>query len=494
MEEGALETDYTVLIDRIMTVNQDKCTKIGSLKNDKLDTILRSFTHYAGYSRYQSTLHHKTPGQYISVGGKVLDEKELFNMIDASLDMWLTAGRFHDAFEKKFADFLNVKHALAVNSGSSANLLALSALTSHKLGDRRLKEGDEVITVAAAFPTTVAPIIQNNLIPVFVDVEPRTYNIDPLQIESALSEKTKAIFIAHTLGNPFNIDKILELREKYNLYLIEDNCDALGSMYNSSVQNGSPAHRYTGTFGDIAAFSFYPAHHITMGEGGAVVTNNSQLRKIMLSLRDWGRDCWCPTGKDNACTQRFSQQHGKLPFGYDHKYVYSHLGYNLKITDWQAAVGLEQIKKLPLFIEKRKENYELLYNGLKQFKEYLVLPETSVKSNPSWFGFPIIVKENRKFDKIKLVTFLEEHNIGTRQLFAGNILRHPAFVDNSIRMRIKNSGMLLSDNLTENEYMMLPNTNTIMTSSFWVGVGPALDSGAIKYIIKKIQEFITSQG
>ncbi|MBI4697856.1 MAG: lipopolysaccharide biosynthesis protein RfbH [Nitrospirae bacterium] len=479
-----------------MTVRPELCEKVSRLRKDKLDRVLRAFSHYAGYSylAYKRTSEKKRSGNYIPVSGKVLDEKELFSMIDASLDMWLTAGRFHDRFETEFAEFLGVKNVLAVNSGSSANLLALSALMSHDLGDNRLKEGDEVITVASAFPTTVAPIVQNGLVPVFVDVESRSYNIDPLQIKSAISKRTKAIFIAHTLGNTFNVERVLDVCDKYDLFLIEDNCDALGSEYSLKAGNNTLDKRYTGTFGDIATFSFYPAHHITMGEGGAVATNDSRLSKIMLSIRDWGRDCWCPTGKDNTCGQRFSQAHGRLPAGYDHKYVYSHLGYNLKITDWQAAIGLAQLQKLPQFIEKRKENFKLLYDGLKQFEEYFILPQTAGNGSPVWFGFPVTVKTNHKFDRIELVKFLEKNNIGTRQIFAGNILRQPVFLNNKIKMRIGGSKILLSDKLTENDYKMLPNTDTIAQSAFWLGIWPGLNQETMEYIVQKIGEFINQPG
>ncbi len=490
LEEGSLSDDYIVLIDTVMTIKPDLCEKVAHLKKVSLNKVLRTYSHYAGYSYYRSMLNHNKPGGYIPPSGKVLDEHELFNMIEASLDMWLTAGRFHDDFENKFAEFLGVKHALAVNSGSSANLLALSALTSHRLGDKRLKKGDEVITVAAAFPTTVAPIIQNGMVPVFVDVEPSTCNIDPDQIENAISKRTKAIFIAHTLGNPFNLHKILELRNKYDLFLIEDNCDALGSSYSMTTGDDKSNKRYTGTFGDIATFSFYPAHHITMGEGGAVATNDPLLNKIMLSVRDWGRDCWCQTGTDDTCGQRFTQQHGQLPRGYDHKYVYSHLGYNLKITDWQAAIGLVQLQKLPGFIEKRKEYFQMLTEGLTQFKDYLILPQSTVNSDAAWFGFPITVKHNDSFDRITLVKYLEENNIGTRQLFAGNILRQPLFLNNEIEMRIGNSDILLSDQLSENDYALLPNTDIIMNGTFWIGLWPGLTHENISYIIQKVVEFI----
>lgn len=491
LEEGSLKGDYIILLDKIMTFPPEHCEKLASLKKDKLDKAMRTFSHYAGYSHYLSRLDtRKASVSYIPPSGKVLDERELFNMIDASLDMWLTAGRFHDKFESEFAGYLGVEHALAVNSGSSANLLALSALTSHRLGSRRLKEGDEVITVAAAFPTTVTPVIQNGLVPVFVDVETGTNNIDPARLELAISDKTKAVFIAHTLGNPFDIDKVLELRQKYGLFLIEDNCDALGSKYNSASLSSE---QYTGTFGDIATFSFYPAHHITMGEGGAVATNNSLLHKIMLSMRDWGRDCWCPPGKDNTCKQRFSQKHGQLPNGYDHKYVYSHLGYNLKITDWQAALGVAQLRKLRGFIEKRKENFTQLHKQLRPLEEYLVLPRSTGRSDAAWFGFPVTVKQNSKFNKAELVKFLEENGVGTRELFAGNILRQPLFLNNKIRMRIENSEYLLSDALTEDNYSMLPNTDILMNNTFWVGIWPGLNRKEIEYTARKIIDFITSR-
>ncbi|SHF72246.1 CDP-6-deoxy-D-xylo-4-hexulose-3-dehydrase [Caldanaerobius fijiensis DSM 17918] len=406
---------------------------------------------------------------YIPVSGKVLDVNDLINLVDASLDMWLTSGRYAEQFEKEFARFLGVKYCALVNSGSSANLIAVSALTSYKLGERRLRPGDEVITVAAGFPTTIAPIVQNRLVPVFIDVELGTYNYDVSQIEKAITDKTKAIFMAHTLGNPFNLDKVMELAKKYNLWVIEDNCDALGAKYRN---------KYTGTFGHIATFSFYPAHHITMGEGGAVVTNDQELYKIMLSFRDWGRDCWCPPGKDNTCRKRFSQQHGDLPFGYDHKYVYSHLGYNLKVTDMQAAVGLSQLKKLPEFIKKRQENFKLLYEGLKELEDYFVLPKATENSEPSWFGFPITIKESASFNRNQLIDYLEKNKIGTRLLFAGNILRQPLFVNNDVEYRIVGS---------------LKNTDIIMERTFWIGVWPGINGKMVKYIISVIEKF-TGQG
>ncbi len=402
---------------------------------------------------------------YIPVSGKVVDEDDLHNLIDASLDMWLTAGRYSDEFEQKFAEFLDVKYCSLVNSGSSANLVAFSALTSYKLGDKRLKPGDEVITVAAGFPTTISPIIQNGLIPVFIDVDLETYDYKVEDIEKAISDKTKAIFMAHTLGNPFNLDKVMELADKYNLWIIEDSCDALGSKYDG---------KYVGTLGHIGTFSFYPAHHITMGEGGAVVTNNPLLNKLIKSFRDWGRDCICPPGKDNICNNRFSQKYGNLPLGYDHKYVYSHLGYNLKVTDMQAAIGVSQLKKLNLFKEIRNENFNKLYSGLKHLDKYLILPKATLKSEPSWFGFPITLKESDKYDRNDLVKFLELNKIGTRLLFAGNIIKQPVFTENNYTYRVVGD---------------LKNTDIIMNKTFWIGVWPGITSECIDYIVSKFDEF-----
>lgn len=402
---------------------------------------------------------------YIPASGKVLDEEDLCNLVDASLDMWLTSGRFTDKFEDEFSQFLGMNYASLVNSGSSANLVAVTALTSHKLGEKRLKSGDEVITVAAGFPTTVAPIVQNGLVPVFLDVELSTYNIKTEDLEKAISNKTKAIILAHTLGNPFNLEEIMNLVKKYDLWLIEDNCDSLGSKYNG---------KYTGTFGHISTYSFYPAHHITMGEGGAVVTNDKQLHDIIRSIRDWGRDCVCPPGKDNYCGKRFLKQQGELPYGYDHKYVYSHFGYNLKVTDMQAAVGISQLKKLPCFIEKRKENYKKLYLGLKGLEEYLILPEPTENSEPSWFGFPITLRESINVYRNDIIKFLEEKNIGTRLLFAGNIIKQPLFVENAIEYR------MIGD---------MKNTDSIMNNTFWIGVWPGIDDERIGYIIRSFEGY-----
>jgi len=404
------------------------------------------------------------PGESIvRYAGRVFDEKEIVNLVDSSLDFWLTAGPHAEAFENELAEFFGVEDAALVNSGSSANLIAISALTSPKLLDRQLKPGDEVITVASGFPTTVAPIVQNRLIPVFVDVTPGTYNVNTVIIENAVSEKTKAIFLAHTLGNPFDIDHIKAIADKHRLWLIEDNCDALGSRYGGKL---------TGTFGDIATLSFYPAHHITMGEGGCVITNDEEMAKIIRSFRDWGRDCYCAAGEDNTCGLRFSGQYGELPFGYDHKYVYSHIGYNLKVTDMQAAIGVEQLKKLPEFIEKRKGNFNLLYSGLEKFSDRIILPVATPKSDPAWFGFPITVRDNYNFTRNELVQFLNNNKIHTRNLFAGNLLRQPAF--KNIERRVVGD---------------LKNTDFIMNNTFFIGVYPGLGKEEIDYVLDKFNEF-----
>lgn len=419
--------------------------------------------------------------KYIPASGKSLGFEELSNMIEASLDMWLTAGRFNDEFEKEFAKKLNVKFALTVNSGSSANLLAFTALTSHKLKERALKKGDEVIAVAAGFPTTVNPIVQNGMIPVFVDCELGTYNVDVDKIEEALSPKTKAIFLAHTLGNMYDMDRIMQFAEKYNLWVIEDSCDALGAKWKG---------KYAGTIGHIGTYSFYPAHHITMGEGGAVVTDDPLLHKILLSVRDWGRDCWCKPGCDDTCRHRFDFQLGNLPVGYDHKYTYSHIGYNLKITDWQAAIGLAQLEKLDFFLEIRRKNSRCLLEKLSDLKEYLILPEYSDDCSPSWFGFLISVRNNAPFTKQELVEFLEKNGIGTRQLFAGNILRQPMFIENDIAVRIGNSKLISSMDLTEEQYALLPVTDYIMSNTFWVGVSQNNSLADMGIISSTIHAFV----
>ncbi|MDH2912635.1 lipopolysaccharide biosynthesis protein RfbH [Kosakonia sp. HypNH10] len=395
--------------------------------------------------------------------GKVIGAKELQLMVEASLDGWLTTGRFNDAFEKKLGDFIGVPHVLTTTSGSSANLLALTALTSPKLGERALKPGDEVITVAAGFPTTVNPAIQNGLIPVFVDVDIPTYNIAPSLIEAAVSEKSKAIMIAHTLGNAFDLTEVRRIADKYNLWLIEDCCDALGTTYDGKM---------VGTFGDIGTVSFYPAHHITMGEGGAVFTKSAELKKLIESFRDWGRDCYCAPGCDNTCGKRFGQQLGSLPFGYDHKYTYSHLGYNLKITDMQAACGLAQLESVEEFVRLRKENFTYLKQGLTSCAEFLELPEATEKADPSWFGFPITLKESSGVTRVDLVKFLDDAKIGTRLLFAGNLTRQPYFAN--VKYRVVGE---------------LTNTDRIMNQTFWIGIYPGLTKEHLDYVISKFEEF-----
>lgn len=446
-----------------------------------LEKFLRGLVKSTAKLYYNVVFGKKSEFKYIPASGKTLNSDELCNMVDASLDMWLTAGRFNDRFEKEFAKFLRVKQVLTTNSGSSANLLALSALTSPKLGEKALKPGDEVVAVAAGFPTTLNPIIQNGLVPVFVDCEIGTYNINADRIEEALSPKTKAIFVAHTLGNMYDMQKILDLCQKHNLWLIEDACDALGAQYKG---------KYAGTIGHIGTFSFYPAHHITMGEGGAVVTNDPLLAKIVASFRDWGRDCWCKPGCDNTCKNRFKLQLGNLPQGYDHKYTYSHIGYNLKISDWQAAIGLAQLKKLPEFIEQRTKNAEFLLNNLADLEEYLILPKVQPGTTSSWFGFLISVKENDKFNKQELVEYLEENGIGTRQLFAGNILRQPMLTTADVNLRIGNSALINSQELDEAHYRLLPNSEYIMNNTFWVGCFPALGIKELQKTVDVIQHFI----
>ncbi|MFN7311307.1 MAG: lipopolysaccharide biosynthesis protein RfbH [Vampirovibrionales bacterium] len=446
-----------------------------------LHLLLRNLIKLLGTLYFKVNEALPNPQRYLPPSGKVLGVEELHNMLDATLDMWLTTGRFNDAFEKELARFFGLKYALSTNSGSSANLLALSALTSPKLKERQLHAGDEVITVAAGFPTTVNPIIQNQLVPVFVDVDLETLNINVSQLEEARSEKTKAVFIAHTLGNVFDLEAVVAFCEKYGLWLIEDNCDALGSRYNGKL---------TGTFGHIATLSFYPAHHITMGEGGAVLTNDSRLYNILMSFRDWGRDCWCPPGKDNTCGSRFCFQLGRLPQGYDHKYSYSHIGYNLKITDWQAACGLAQLKKVDGFIAQRKANFKRLFEGLSPLGEHLILPTTSAKADPSWFGFAITVKETAPFSKKDLVEHLEGQGIGTRHLFAGNLLRQPAYVNKAFPLRIRDSALFSSTALDDSHYERLPNADAVMQHTFWVGVWAGLSEADLDRIVDAVTLFV----
>lgn len=403
------------------------------------------------------------PGQdYIPVSGKLLDVEDLVNVVDSSLDMWFTTGRFAKEFEKSFATFMEQKYCLLVNSGSSANLVAFSTLTSPSLGSKMIKAGDEVITVAAGFPTTVNPIIQNGCIPVFIDVDPSTHQIDISKLEEARSDKTKAIMVAHTLGNPFNARAVREFCDKHDLWMIEDCCDAAGARFEGKM---------VGTFGHIATVSFYPAHHITMGEGGAVLMTDSKLKKIAESFRDWGRDCWCPTGKDNSCGKRFGWEFDDLPDGYDHKYVYTHIGYNLKVSDMQAALGVSQLKKLPEFINIRNRNFEYLKNKLSHLSQYISLPEVTSGGEASWFGFPITVKSNSTKSRNEITKFLEKNKIGTRLLFAGNLLRQPLY--KHIEKRVVGN---------------LVNTDIIMNDVFWVGIYPALGPEHLDYIALKIEE------
>jgi len=403
----------------------------------------------------------KTP---VPPSGKLLGAEELKNMVEASLDGWLTAGRFNEAFEKQLGKFLGVKHVLTVNSGSSANLVAFDTLTSPKLGDRAIQKGDEVISLSAGSPTTVNPILQFGAVPVFVDIELGTYNIDASLIEQAIGPRTRAIMLAHTLGNPFNLEVVTALCKKHKLWLVEDCCDALGSSYQGQL---------VGTFGDIATLSFYPAHHITMGEGGAVFTNNNELRSIAESIRDWGRDCYCGPGKDNTCGKRFDWKLGELPHGYDHKYTYSHLGYNLKISDMQAACGLAQLQKLPQFIQARKDNFRYLHKALVPLQEFLVLPEATNGADPSWFGFPITLKEEAPVTRLDLLTYLDQENIGTRLLFAGNLTRQPSLQNQTYRVA-----------------SALTNTDSVMQNTFWVGVQPALSRELLDYSVGRISRFL----
>lgn len=434
------------------------------------EDILSAVAQY--YQNYKAAKKPFEPGDRITYAARVFDEKEMCSLVDASLDFWLTTGRFADQFEKEFADWLGVKYASLVNSGSSANLIAFSALTAPELGERRIKRGDEVITVAAGFPTTVTPVIQYGAVPVFVDVTIPQYNIDVSKLEAARSEKTKAVMIAHTLGNPFDLAAVKAFCDKHNLWLVEDNCDALGSTY---MLNGEK--RLTGTIGDIGTSSFYPPHHMTMGEGGCVYTNDPLLHRLINSYRDWGRDCMCPSGRDNICGHRFDGQCGELPHGYDHKYVYSHFGYNLKVTDMQAAIGCEQLKKFPSFVERRKHNWARLRAALEDVQDKLILPEPAPNSDPSWFGFLLTVREG--VDREKVVRYIEEKGVQTRMLFSGNLIKHPCFDE----MRKSREGYRVVGTLE--------NTDRIMRDTFWVGVYPGMTDEMIDYMAKTIREAIT---
>ena len=423
------------------------------------------------YKQYKSEKKAFEPGDRITYAARVFDEKEMCSLVDASLDFWLTTGRFADQFEREFAKWLGVRFASLVNSGSSANLIAFSALTAPELGERRIKRGDEVITVAAGFPTTVTPVLQYGAVPVFVDVTIPQYNIDVTQLEAARSEKTKAVMIAHTLGNPFDLAAVRAFCDKYNLWLVEDNCDALGSTYTIDGET-----RLTGTVGDIGTSSFYPPHHMTMGEGGCVYTNDPLLHRLINSYRDWGRDCMCPSGRDNICGHRFDGQYGELPQGYDHKYVYSHFGYNLKVTDMQAAIGCEQLKKFPHFVERRKHNWARLRKALEGVRDKLILPEPAPNSDPSWFGFLLTVREG--VDREKVVRYVENKGVQTRMLFSGNLIKHPCFDE----MRATGEGYRVVGTLE--------NTDRIMRDTFWVGVYPGMTDEMIDYMAMTIAEAV----
>ena len=425
------------------------------------------------YHEFKKPLESKEnfkPGDRISYASRVYDEKEMQSLTDAMLDFWLTTGRFSDQFEKEFAQWIGVKYAHLVNSGSSANLIAFSVLTAPELGERQIKRGDEVITVACGFPTTVTPILQYGAVPVFVDVTVPQYNIDIAKLEGALSEKTKAVMIAHTLGNPFDLKAVKAFCDAHNLWLVEDNCDALGTQYTIDGET-----KFSGTWGDIGTSSFYPPHHMTMGEGGCVYTDNSLLHRLILSYRDWGRDCICPSGRDNYCGHRYDGQYGELPQGYDHKYVYSHFGYNLKVTDLQAAIGCEQLKKFPSFIERRRYNWDRLYKGLEAVSDKIILPEPAENSRPSWFGFMISVKPEAGVDRNKVTKYLEDHNVQTRLLFSGNLIKHPCFeqIRGTDAYRV---------------FGALDNTEFIMNNTFWVGVYPGMTDAMIDYMAQVIKE------
>ena len=476
---GKLKQKSIVRTHKTFWIEKKQCKRVGMLKTEVTDKILRLNEKYFVRNYYDFAHKQKSfvPGKSrISYAGRVFDEKEIQAAVEASLDFWLTEGRFARQFQSELAAMVGVKHALLVNSGSSANLLALTALTSHLLKDRRLKPGDEVITVAAGFPTTINPIIQNGLIPVFVDVDIPTYNIKPDLIEKAVSEKTRAIMIAHTIGNPFDVNEVLRVSQKYNLWFIEDNCDALGSIYSLTSDLGPLTSGLCGSFGHISTFSFYPAHHITLGEGGAVATNDKTLFRILRSLKDWGRDCYCGPGESNTCGRRFSGQYGDLPYGYDHKYVYSHIGYNLKMTDIQAAIGVEQLKKLDGFCQARRDNFKAWTNGFKRYGNYFILPEATEGSDPAWFAFPVTVKETAGFTRTELTNYLSDNLIETRNLFGGNLLRQPAYL-----------------NIEHRKIGDLKNTDRIMNNTFFLGTFPGIGSEQIEYTVTVIEKFVRSR-
>lgn len=440
-------------------------------ENDLINNVHHAVKEYFQFKHGQKTLYQVN--DRIPYAGRIFDIEEMLNLIDASLEFWLTSGRYTQEFEAALAQFIGVRYCSFVNSGSSANLLAFMCLTSPQLGERAIGRGDEVITVAAGFPTTVSPMIQYGAVPVFVDISIPSYNIDCNQLEAALSPKTKAVMIAHTLGNPFNLAKVKQFCDRHSLWLIEDNCDALGAQY---MMDG--IYRQTGAVGDIGTSSFYPPHHITTGEGGAVYTNNPELHRLVRSYRDWGRDCWCESGHDNSCGCRFERQYGELPHGYDHKYVYSHFGYNLKATDLQAAIGCAQIKKLPDFVLARNENWQYLRQNLLPLEKYFILPECEEEAKPSWFGFVLTIREDAPFTREGLVIYLEENNIQTRMLFAGNLIKHPCFDE----MRSQEKGYRVVGHLT--------NTDIVLNRTFWVGVYPGLSQAMLNQMINVIKDYV----
>ena len=446
------------------------------MPEDKKLSDLRDEAIRAALEYYKHKWGAKVPfraGDRIQYAGRVFDEAEVANLIDSSLEFWLTAGRYAARLENELAQFLGLNHCSLVNSGSSANLLAFMALTSPKMGEKRIRPGDEVITVAAAFPTTIAPVIQYGAVPVFVDIELPGYNVDCRLLADALSEKTKAVFLAHTMGNPFNLNEVADFCDRHNLWLIEDNCDALASRYQFRGQ-----WKYTGSIGHVGTSSFYPPHHITMGEGGAVYTNDFEIKRVVESFRDWGRDCWCPSGCDNTCKKRFEWELGELPHGYDHKFIYSHFGYNLKVTDMQAAIGCAQLAKLPAFTEARKRNWKLLREGLADLSDVFILPEATQNSDPSWFGFLMTIRDNAPFSREAIVNHLEANKIQTRMLFSGNIIKHPCFDE----MRQSQKGYRVAGSLET--------TDKVMSSAFWVGVYPGLTEPMVQFMVDKIREFV----
>jgi len=469
LEDGALSRQLVFQVSKQMLVAPDLLKqRIGRINRKKIEEMLRKVLHFhtEGFYREKFSKQEFIPGKSrVNYAGRVFDENELISAVDASLDFWLTEGRFSELFAEKIAEFLNVENVLLTNSGSSANLLAFSALTSEKLGDKRLKPGDEVISVAAGFPATVTPIFQYGLIPVFVDVDIPTYNIDTEMMKMAITPKTRCIFIAHTLGNPFNIDAVMELAKTYDLWVIEDNCDAFGSKYSG---------KYTGTFGHLSTISFYPAHHITTGEGGAIITNDPLLAQLVRAFRDWGRDCYCSGGENNTCGKRFTQTFGNLPQGYDHKYVYSEIGYNLKMTDIQAAIGAAQIDKLSSFCDNRRLNFKRLYQIFNKYQEYFILPEATPKSDPAWFSFIVTLKPDCPFTRDEIIKHFNEHLIETRYLFAGNLIKQPGFMNKAYRIP-----------------KTLSNTDYIMNHTFFLGTYPGLKDEMFSYIEETLTIFIT---